>query len=666
MTGKRGYDQGGQTVSGNQTNIGVANAPIFSGQFVIQGNFIYNEATKVRLPFQRPPRVPHFTGREAELAALLHDLQPGRAVTICGPGGMGKTALSAEAIWQLAPGSDPPQRFPDGIIFYTFYHRPQAALALEALARAYDKDPHPNPQEAAMNALARRQALIVLDGAEACEDLGAVLSVMGGCGVLITTRRHSDAPDDFGDLLALPMDKAVQLLQAWAGKMASDNNICQKICALLGCLPLAIFLVGRYMAHRRQTGKEYLAWLEKTPLAALHFGDRQHQSISLLMDHSLAQVSDQARACLGVASVLAQKPFEPEIIAIALYILLENANNSLGELVDFGLLMRPEENYQISHALIHTYARKNLAPSSRILAGLAEHYNNFIKKQTSLGLAGYALLDSQRDHILAVQLACYEAGLWEAVGAITWAIEDYLDLQGHWTERIAVIQAGLNAARSDKAQYDEAAFLNLLGLAYNALGESRKAIEFYEQALAISKEIGDQQGEGAVPGNLGNAYRDLGETRKAIEYFEQILKLHREIGDRWNEGKDLNNLGIAYADLGEFRKAIEYYEQDLAIAREIGDRRGEGAVLGNLGIAYSHLGETRKAIEYYGLRLTIAREIGDMRGEANALFNSSLTLHQLGEHSEAIEKAEDALQIFEQMESPNAERVKQKLAEWGK
>ena len=33
--------------------------------------------------------------REAELAQLLDDLQPGRVVTLTGPGGIGKSALAA-------------------------------------------------------------------------------------------------------------------------------------------------------------------------------------------------------------------------------------------------------------------------------------------------------------------------------------------------------------------------------------------------------------------------------------------------------------------------------------------------------------------------------------------------------------------------------------------
>jgi hypothetical protein len=44
----------------------------------------------------------------------------------------------------------------------------------------------------------------------------------------------------------------------------------------------------------------------------------------------------------------------------------------------------------------------------------------------------------------------------------------------------------------------------------------------------------------------------------------------------------------------------------------------------------------------------------------------SLSLDKLGQRAEAIESARSALKIFEQIESPNAERVRQQLAEWQK
>ncbi|MDQ1253582.1 MAG: hypothetical protein QG646_2754 [Euryarchaeota archaeon] len=194
--------------------------------------------------------------------------------------------------------------------------------------------------------------------------------------------------------------------------------------------------------------------------------------------------------------------------------------------------------------------------------------------------------------------------------------------------------------------------LGNLGLAYSDLGELNKAIEYYKQALKIFRETRDRRGEGVCLGNLGNAYSDLGELNKAIEYYEQALKIAREIGDRHGEGTNLGNLGNAYNILGEPIKAIEYYGQILIVHREIGDRRGESADFGNLGLAYSKIGETRKAIEHHEKALKIAREIGDRYGEGNHFGNLGLTYSQLGETRKATEFLKQSLEIGKAIEDP--------------
>ncbi|MDD4653670.1 MAG: tetratricopeptide repeat protein, partial [Methanothrix sp.] len=79
---------------------------------------------------------------------------------------------------------------------------------------------------------------------------------------------------------------------------------------------------------------------------------------------------------------------------------------------------------------------------------------------------------------------------------------------------------------------------------------------------------------------------------------------------------------------------------------------------------YSDLGEPKKAIEYYEQALKNSREIGDRRGEGIHLFNISLYLESSGQRDHAISLAQSALAIFEQIESPHAEMVRQALAQW--
>ncbi len=621
--------------------------------------------TPPAVPLQRPPRAIHFTGREKELEGLLAQLQPGRVITLCGPGGVGKTALAAEAIWTLAPGDDPPERFPDGIIFYSFYGRPGVALAFEHIVRSFDETARDTSPEATYRLLSRKRAFLILDGAENADDLAAVPGAASGCGVLITSRRHADAPADWEDVEPLPSPQAVELLQAWGGTRAADEAAAQRICELLGGLPLALRLAGRYLAQRQEEAADYLAWLEETPLRALDHGQRQRDSVPLLMERSLAQVSEEARDALAVVGILALAPFSRDVVAAALGTSPREASRALGESVDYGLLLRSEGRNQVSHALVHTYARERLGPPGEVIKRLAAHYAAFARDQSQLGLEGYARLDAERPHMIGVVERCVEQEAWEAARGLAWAIGDqegYLDMQGHWAERVNALQAGLVAVRALEDRDNEGAFLYNLGNAYSDLGQADQAIEFDEQSLVIAREVGDRQGEGIGLGELGNVYSALGQWERAVEYYNRALAIAREIcaastqgsqewtAARLSEGNQLGNIGLAYRALGQVERAIEYHEQALAVYRKFGDqRRGEAHQLGNLGNALHELEQVERAIKYHEQALAIAREIGDRHGEGDDLGNLGNAYHDLGQLERAAEYHELALAIHREI-----------------
>ena len=611
--------------------------------------------TPTGTPLQRPPRAPHFTDRKRELARLLADLHPGRVATLCGPGGIGKTALTAEAVWTLAPENEPPDRFPDGILFHSFYGQPDPALALEHIVTSFGAEPKPSPATAALQVLSGKQALLILDGAEEAADLAAVLDVRGGCGVLVTSRARKDALAARQDVEPLETTDAVELLRKWGGDRATDTAATRRICHLVGRLPLAVRLAGRYLAETGETAAEYLDWLRETPLDALDHGGRRQESVRVLLEKSLAQVSDTAREVLAVVGLLALAPFSRDPIAAALDRSPNQLRRQMGELVSYGLLLRSASSpsggnegdlrYAVSHALMHTYARECCRPADGVAGRLAGYYDTLAREQRELGPEGYARLDFERAHLMRVLRACVEGELWEPARSLVWAVEDYLDIRGYWTERVQALEMGIEAARALEHRRDEEAFLNMLGLAYAALGQVQRAIGCYEQALTICREIGHRQGEGNALANLSNAYADLGEMRRAIKYYKRCLVIHREIGDRHGEGGHLGNLGTSYYRLGEVERAIGYYEQALDIAREVGDRRAEGNHLGNLGLAYAALGEVRRAIGTSEQALEIAREIGDRRREGAWLGSLGLAYYDLGELRRGIGTFEQAIEI---------------------
>jgi len=126
-------------------------------------------------------------------------------------------------------------------------------------------------------------------------------------------------------------------------------------------------------------------------------------------------------------------------------------------------------------------------------------------------------------------------------------------------------------SQSSERNAKRAKFLFEFGWIHNDMGNARQAIEYFEQALSIGKEVyGDRHPTVAIDlNNIGSAWDALGEHKKAIEYYEQALSIDKALyGDRHpTVATNLNNIGSAWDDLGEHKKSIEYFEQALSICR---------------------------------------------------------------------------------------------------
>ena len=223
-----------------------------------------------------------------------------------------------------------------------------------------------------------------------------------------------------------------------------------------------------------------------------------------------------------------------------------------------------------------------------------------------------------------------------------------------------------------KGDEDLARFLSELGVIYNDVGNSKKAIEYYEKALEIGVEIyGEKHPSVATRlNNLGSAWKALGDPRKAIEYFEKALEIDIEIyGENHPDvAIRLNNLGLAWNSLGDSRKAIEYYEKALSIVKEIyGEKHPSVAkTLSNLGSAWYALGNSRKAIEYYEKALEIGVEIyGENHPDvATRLNNLGGAWDSLGDSKKALKFMQKAHTIFQEFygdEHPHTKTVKEGL-----
>ncbi|MGH8002553.1 MAG: tetratricopeptide repeat protein, partial [Brasilonema sp.] len=115
---------------------------------------------------------------------------------------------------------------------------------------------------------------------------------------------------------------------------------------------------------------------------------------------------------------------------------------------------------------------------------------------------------------------------------------------------------------------------------YHSPQERRLAIEAYEKAIALQRQLGLKADLADSLKNLGNLYFELqNEVKRADECYQQALEIYREIGDRLGEANTLKAIGDVLQFLDRRDEGLQRYEQALAFYREIGDRLGEANTL---------------------------------------------------------------------------------------
>jgi CHAT domain-containing protein len=150
-------------------------------------------------------------------------------------------------------------------------------------------------------------------------------------------------------------------------------------------------------------------------------------------------------------------------------------------------------------------------------------------------------------------------------------------------------------------------------------GEPEKAIDLFEQEIALYRQVGDRKGEALSLTDLGRADSQAGQTPEAVERFHQALAIEREIGDRAGEAATLSHLGFTQTVHGSPREALEPLTRSLALWHEIGDLAAEGRAQHFLGLAQAALGDAPAALAAFGEALRLRRSVGDAAGEVATL-----------------------------------------------
>jgi tetratricopeptide (TPR) repeat protein len=649
------------------------------GQSTNVQNFVennYRALDPTRFEFQVPDPVGDFIGRATELEKVLADLKGSDHGAVIygvrGMGGVGKTELAFKAVETIVDE----ELFPDGQIYFNLRgasddRTPASPVEiLSHVIQTYHPDQKlPDDVDQLIgichSVLKGKRVLLLMDNALNAEQLRPLERLPRGCALLVTSREHIVLSGmETIDVNEMAPTEARDLLIEICPRIGADADELAELC---GYLPLALRLAASALKKRETMQvNDYLSALtdEKNRLKKLG----EHADGMLPVDSSLelsyATLDDDQQAFFRTLGVFPADFHSEAANSVCPIPQGKNAEALLGDLHAASMILWEEDDdrYRL-HDLVRDFARGKLDAdeSTEAERNHAMHYCDVLAAANQLCLEG--------GEAILIGLALYDRESHNITAGHAWATNHRnddsaaaqltsqyagagpycLDLRLHARERITWLDAAVEAARIIQDRKAEGNHLGNLGMAYDDLGETQKAFEFYEHRLKIAWEIGDRRGEGNVLGNMGNAYANLGEIQKAIKFFEHRLEVAREIGDQQGEGNALNNLGVAYANLGETQKAIELYKRSLAIFREIGDRRGEGNALGNMGNAYDDLGETQKAMEFWEHRIEAAWEIGDRHGEGNALRNVGVAYANLRETQKAIEFFEESLVIFREI-----------------
>lgn len=79
--------------------------------------------------------------------------------------------------------------------------------------------------------------------------------------------------------------------------------------------------------------------------------------------------------------------------------------------------------------------------------------------------------------------------------------------------------------------------------------------------------------------NQGFQLVDQGKYQEALELFERALIICKEISDKASESTIINNIGEVYRFLGQYQIALNSYQQALNIIQQLDYKSGEGITL---------------------------------------------------------------------------------------
>ena len=568
-------------------------------------------------------------GRRLEIAAVEALLResPGRLVTLTGIGGTGKTRVA------LAVAESAARELRDGAVFVDLSAARSGDAVLPAVARALGLE-----VDDPLAALHDRSLLLVLDNLEQLDDAATpVLALLAGAPdlrVLATSRTPlrvsaeqeyavpplPPPPDGVG-FAELAANDAVRLFAARARAVdpefaLTDTNIASvaNVCRRLDGLPLAIELAA---ARSKVLPPAAIESRLVRALDLLVSGARdlpvRQQTLRATLDWSYDLLAIGERQLLAELSVFAGGFTLADADAVA----ERDTSLDLEGLIDGGLVRRRGTREEPRFVLLETiraYASEKLEDRDELRRRHAGHFADVaaaawaaIREGGSAEDAAHELLAREHDNVLAALNWADEAGDVELQARIAEAVRWFWLVRGHLGEGGRVFDR--LCARTEHLPALHAQML-VLGSSFPwRLGDVAKAKRQLETALALFRELGDDENVARSIAELGGVAVSEGDLDRATAIYEEAVVLFEKLGQRVRLGVALANLAAIAANRDDPEAALEYNARALALQREVSDNDGTAVTLANLGRVHLALGDDEAARRTLHESIGIARRL---------------------------------------------------------
>jgi tetratricopeptide (TPR) repeat protein/transcriptional regulator with XRE-family HTH domain len=667
------------------------------------------------VPRQLPAAVADFTGRVAELAALTRMLDqagaggPGTVVisAIGGTAGVGKTTLAFHWAHQIA------DRFGDGQLYVNLRGFDPAGTPvsaaeairgfLDALGVSPERIPLDREAQAGLyrSLLADRRMLIVADNARDEQQVRPLLPASPGSLVLVTSRNQLDGLGAANGARLLNLDvlshaEAVYMLTARLGavRVAAEPAAVDRIADLCACLPLAGAVAAAGAAARPGFSLGALAdELADSAgrLDALDAGDPA-SSVRAVFSWSTQQLTSDAARMFRLLGIHPGPDVSVPAAASLAGCAQPQARRLLRELARAHLLTEHVPGRYAFHDLLRAYAASQArttdsqAERHTAVSRMLDHYlhtayaaallllpsrdpiilarpgSGVLPEQLTSYAQAMAWFEAEHQVLLAGVTLAADSGFDGHAWQIPWTMADFLDRRGHWQQRATVQRTAVAAAARLADPAAQVKSLRLLADACTWLRDYDRARAHLGDCLELYRQLGDHVGEARAHQSLGTLAERRSRYAEELGHIEQALRLFQAVGDQMGQAEALNNIGWCHALLGDYRQARMFSRQALTLSSDIGHRHCEACSWDTLGYTEHHLGDLAKAAACYQQALILLRPYGDRFYEAIILAHLGDTRHATGEFRLARDAWQQALAILEDLQQPEADQVRAKLA----